>query len=573
MPLDGALIEDARRTFSRVTLAERVYSTIKGSQPARALPPWRPADAAGASGVRVFIRSSGAPLTEGVPGFYTIDGFYKVLLPNLPSATIQVASESWVLGKEAQIDPTSPQVLTLQRDVIALYTADYAKQWDGLMADLDIEPMRNLQQAVQDLYILASPQSPMRDLLAGITRQLTLTQPPPPPPGLAGAAQGAAQAATAAASQAAGSAAGRLQGILGAASGPPPEPPGKAIEDRYAALIAFVGKGPGAPIDNVLKLLNDLQLQLAKLTGAPAGGAAALAGGDDPAQLLQAEASRDPQPVARWLQAMAISGNQLRGGGALDQAKKAFGAPGGPASLCSKAVTGRYPFTPGSTNDIPLDDFARLFATGGLLDKFFNDNLQTFVDTSGPTWKAQPVAGVAPPVTPADLAQFQRASQIRDLFFAGGGNQPTVRFDITPMDTDAKQVTLDLDGLSVVVCARADPRHIGDMAGTEPHEQRAAGVRSAAVERPAGVAGHRPVGAVPPVRPGHAAAERCRRSLYAELHRRRSPRVVRAPRRFGAESVRARRAARTSSARRCDQYGLLRQAAGARRFRPCRSAA
>ncbi len=272
MPLDGALIEDARRTFSRVTLAQRVYGTIKGSPAARALPPWRPADAAGASGVRVFIRKSGAPLTDGVPGFYTIDGFHKVLLPDLPSATLQVANESWVLGRQAQIDPTSPQVLTLQRDVIALYSADYAKQWDALMADLDIEPMRNLQQAVQDLYILASPQSPMRDLLAGITRQLTLTQPPPAPPGVAGAVQGAAQAATAAATQAATSAAGRLQGLLGGANGPPPEPPGKAIEDRYAELIAFVGKGPGAPIDNVLKLLNDLQMQLAKLAGAPAGG-------------------------------------------------------------------------------------------------------------------------------------------------------------------------------------------------------------------------------------------------------------------------------------------------------------
>ncbi len=74
-----------RRTFSRVTLADRVYGTIRGSQAARALPPWRPADAAGASGVRVFVRRSGAPLTEGVPGFYTVDGFYKVLLPNLPA--------------------------------------------------------------------------------------------------------------------------------------------------------------------------------------------------------------------------------------------------------------------------------------------------------------------------------------------------------------------------------------------------------------------------------------------------------------------------------------------------------
>ena len=86
VPLDGTLIEDARRTFSRVTLADRVYSTIKGSQQARALPAWRPADAAGASGVRVFIRRSGAPLSEGVPGFFTIDGFHKVLLPSLPAA-------------------------------------------------------------------------------------------------------------------------------------------------------------------------------------------------------------------------------------------------------------------------------------------------------------------------------------------------------------------------------------------------------------------------------------------------------------------------------------------------------
>ena len=36
-------------------------------------------------------------------------------------------------ARQAQIDPASPQVLTLQRDVIALYTADYAKQWDALL--------------------------------------------------------------------------------------------------------------------------------------------------------------------------------------------------------------------------------------------------------------------------------------------------------------------------------------------------------------------------------------------------------------------------------------------------------
>ena len=208
------------------------------------------------------------------------------------------------------------------------------------------------------------------------------------------------------------------------------------------------------------------------------------------------------------------------------RSKKAFGAPGGPATLCSKAVAGRYPFNAGASNDIPLDDFARLFAPGGLLDKFFNDNLQSFVDTSGAAWKAQPVAGVTAPVSPGDLAQFQRASQIRDLFFAAGGNQPTVRFDITPLETDAKQVTLDLDGQAIVY-AHGPQRPVSV---TWPGQNRMNSVRLVfdppPTERGAGVPRDRTMGTVPPVRPGHAAAERGGGSLYARLPAGRPPCLV-----------------------------------------------
>jgi len=62
-------------------------------------------------------------------------------------------------------------------------------------------------------------------------------------------------------------------------------------------------------------------------------------------------------------------------------------------------------------------------------------------------------------VSPADLAQFQRAAVIRDLFFGVGGTAPTVRFDVTPLSLDegAKQVTLDLGG-TVVSYAHGPPR-------------------------------------------------------------------------------------------------------------------
>jgi type VI secretion system protein ImpL len=450
IPLDGALVEDARRTFSRVTLAERVYSRIRPIANAQNIPPWRPSDAVGASGARVFLRGSGKPLTEGIPGLYTVEGFHRSVLPALPQAAREVASESWVLGTASEIDPRSPQMQNLERDVVKLYTEEYGKAWDAMLADLNVVPLRNMGQAVQDLYVLSSPQSPMRDLLASIAKQLTLSVPPPAPAGVVAGALAGAQAAAGAAVV---SGAGRLQAAFGQPAGPPPELPGKVIDDRYKPLRDFVGTGPGAPIDTILKLLNDLQQQLNRMASTPPGGAAApaIATGDDPARLLQAEAARQPQPVARWLQSMALAGGTLRGGGAKALMAAAFAGAGGPASLCSQAVDGRYPFSRGAANDIPMDDFGRLFSAGGLLDAFFNTQLRPFVDMSGRNWRPQDVDGVPAPVSAGDVLQFQRAAIIRDLFFAAGGTAPAVRFDITPvsLDNGAKQVTLDFDGIVV----------------------------------------------------------------------------------------------------------------------------
>ena len=445
--LDGDLVATARTTFSRVPLAERVYSRIRPSAAAQSVPPWRPRDALGPAGVGVFVRLSGKSMDDGIPGFLTVDGFHKVLLPSLAGAAKSVASESWVLGKRAELDAQGPELRALERDVIALYEADYIRAWDAMLADLNVVPLRTLPQAAQDLYILASPQSPMRDLLASMARQVTLTVLP-------------AGAATAGGPAKAGAAppldenAERLKDLFGTApSGQPAAAPGHEVDEHFKALRDLVGNGPGAPIDLVLKSLNDLQQQLAKLAAAPVGATApAPAAADDPALALRAEAQRQPEPLARWLTSMASSGTALRGGNVKQQIVVAFNGSGGPAALCSLAVTGRYPFVPGSANDVPLDDFARLFAPGGLIDGFFNTQLRPYVNTSGKAWQLQPVDGVMPPITPADLAQFQRAATIRDLFFAGGATTPSVRFDITPvsLDAGAKQATLDFDGTAVV---------------------------------------------------------------------------------------------------------------------------
>ena len=176
--LDDSLVAKARTTFSRVSLASRAYSRIKPSAAAQSLPPWRPSEALGRAGGSVFTRASGKKLSDGIPGFLTVDGFHKVLLPALSTATREVASESWVLGQKVPGNLDLAQQSEVANDVVKQYLEDYAKAWDGLLQDLEIAPLRSLNQASQDLYILASKQSPLKELLTAIARQLTLSEPP-----------------------------------------------------------------------------------------------------------------------------------------------------------------------------------------------------------------------------------------------------------------------------------------------------------------------------------------------------------------------------------------------------------
>jgi type VI secretion system protein ImpL len=445
MQLDGELVAVARGRIATVPLAQRVYSRIRPSAAAQRVAEWRPSDALGPAGVPLFVRASGKPLTDGIPGFFTVDGFHKVLLPSLAGATKSVVSESWVLGDRIAFDPNGPQMSALERDVVALYEADYAPTWDLMLADLNAVQLRSLSQAAQDLYILASPESPMRSLLASISRQLTLSVPPGGVP------------KTAEPDPSANSTQLRLQALLGAsqsASQAAPLLPGHEIDERYKALRDLVGQGRGAPIDLLLREVGDAQQQIAKLaaTLVSTGGAASTSGGVDPLLALKADAARLPQPVGRWLTELATSAIALRSGDPRLQLATIFNASGGPAELCPAVVNGHYPFAPAATEDVPIADFARLFAPGGALDGFVNTLLRRYVDTSGKVWRSISADAATAPVSAADLAQFQRAATIRDAFFADGGTRPRVRLDITPVSADAatKQATLELDGTTIV---------------------------------------------------------------------------------------------------------------------------
>jgi len=445
--LDGALVAQARANFGAVSLAQRAYSRVRPSVAAQRMAPWRPSDALGAAGIGLFVRASGKPLSEGVPGFFTADGFHKVLLPALDSAARGVVAESWVLGRKIEFDPNGPQMHALQHAMIALYETDYARIWDTMLADLNVVQLRSVPRAAQDLYILASPESPMRALLVSVARQLRLSAADAP--------------ATQVADTAADTTASRLQAVLGKTQTTDTAAalPGAEIDARYQPLLSLVGDGPGAPIDLVLRSLSDLQQEMAKMAAAAVGAAPPVPpAASDPALLLAADAAKQPQPVGRWLASIANSGVALRGGTPRSQIATIYNGPGGPAAACAAAVA-RFPFAR-TAADLSLDDFSRLFAPGGLFDGFVNTVLRPYIDMTGPAWHPQAAEGVAAPISPTELVLFQHAAAIRDAFFAGG-TVPAIRLDVaaTALDKTSRTATLDVGG-SDVVASRNPPQPV-----------------------------------------------------------------------------------------------------------------
>ena len=257
--LDGALVERARATFSQVTPGARVYARIR--QSAVPVAPWRPRDALGPLGAPLFTRTSGKKLDDGVPGLLTAAGYRTALLPALNPAIRAVAAESWVWGARTGLADDPAALAAVETEVVRRYTADYIRTWDAMLADLQFVKLASAGQASQDLFALQSPISPLRNLLSAVAQQV------------GGAGAGVAQ--------------------------------------HYRPLLDLVGDGPGAPVEQALRSLTDVQQMLAKINIAPIGVAPLMPPGDPPST-LRADAQRWPAPLNRWMRGMADDAAALR---------------------------------------------------------------------------------------------------------------------------------------------------------------------------------------------------------------------------------------------------------------------
>jgi type VI secretion system protein ImpL len=160
-------------------------------------------------------------------------------------------------------------------------------------------------------------------------------------------------------------------------------------------------------------------------------------------------ASSLPRPVDGWMQGLSQGVRQVAVGSARRGVAQAWN--GEVRQACREIVEGRYPFQPESERAVPLEDFARVFGRGGLIESFYREHMKDMVDTSGPTWRwksGRPRQLGLPRSMPE---QFRRASAIQRAFLGSGGSGASVSFSLKPLalDPQAEQVRLVVDGEDV----------------------------------------------------------------------------------------------------------------------------
>jgi type VI secretion system protein ImpL len=440
-PRNDALVNEARRGLASMPVADRVYARLKNELSADAsIPPFRISEAAGPNAAQVLTRASGQPLTAGIEGLFTRDGYLKLFRGKAEKLAAELSKEeSWVLG-DSGARAQKVDAAKVFADVRERYAQDYEKQWQTLLSDIRVARSSGLAQTIEQAKILSAPDSPLKRLLVAAAKELTLAS-----------AEDAAKAEAGKAAKGAGEQAlstlryGNLFAGAGAGAKLSASRPEDAVDVRFAPLrnlVAQQGQAGAAPIDGVMQSMSEFYTQLRAAEESLSRGQVSTALSASGSK-MRADADRYPEPVRTVLRDLAQTSTGQAAGAAQENIKRAVS---GSASFCAKSIAGKYPFAK-ATGDVLLDDFNKVFSPGGQLDAFFAGNLAQFVDTqTGRDWRVRPgMEGSAP--SSATIRQYQRAAVIRDSFFKPGAAQAQVSVDVRLISVSgASEVTFEHDG-------------------------------------------------------------------------------------------------------------------------------
>ncbi|WEX10854.1 type VI secretion system membrane subunit TssM [Chelativorans sp. AA-79] len=474
--LNGPLVEQAQRSLARMNMADWAYALIRSAAYSAPIEDFSFAARAGPDAGLVFETVDGSDLNGViVPGLYTYAGFNDFFLTQMAAIADKLSGEQWVMGEVGEQMAVEDQFKTLGIALLDRYGRDFVSAWEAALENIKLKPLSADKPQYVSLSAAASPGSPIRQLFEEVSRETALTreQEGEEPPVVAEEAQAVAgEAGRMLAQRTADRTTGlarigidlalrKSQTRVGVNGSPATQVPGANIEAQFRPYqMLFEGEAGQRPIDALIQNFYEVYQSLVLAATNPSQAERANANLQLQVVTLRASASRLPRPLARMVGGAVEDFEGDAADTSLAQLNQMLNAT--VSRPCEQVVANRYPFSRKSERDVPMADFARLFAPNGIIDRFFAQNLAPLTDMGGEDWAWKQDTRLGRELSAATLREFQRAAEIRDAFFPQGGGMPAVNLSITPFSLhgQADMALLEINGQVI------QSRQVGNLPGS-----------------------------------------------------------------------------------------------------------
>ncbi|MGI3067808.1 type VI secretion system membrane subunit TssM [Vibrio alginolyticus] len=435
-----AAVTSAREVLTQMSLPERAYQRMKIQFSKSHVPSFRLTDVLGPKGLEQFERASGKPLSQGISGFYTYNGFHSIFQIQINRTVKSLMEENWVYGddlKAHEIDQDSAI-----QGVQSRYYQDYVNEWKTLIEDIQLKQAPSLELATEQARVLSGVERPIESLLRAIQKEVALSK-----VSLSENQKATSEVAGKVAKVKFSNTADRLDMYLPEENGFNVALPGKEVESHFSEILRLGEQD----FDDIQQAMVNLRSYLSDLSSSGNNQKIAYK------SILDGTVTQDvaasfarakellPRPFNQWLGELSQESVKFAESGSKDHLNQLWVTQ--VVRPYQRTIAGRYPFEPNASREVRLKDFKRFFGYGGTLDAFFQEYLEPFVDTSKSRWRLEKEIGVRPET----LMVFQRAQRIRQSFFESD-NSLRVEFGMKPvyLDQHITRFVLELGGQDLV---------------------------------------------------------------------------------------------------------------------------
>lgn len=445
---DQVLVTRVQQQIATLSLAQQAYSSILSESAATA--PFTLTDVVPVEQAeQVFRTTDGRALdTLTVPGLFTFTGYWGVFQDAVANSASRLEDERWVLGEAGTRANYEGQLVGLNRDLHALYTADFTRHWTAMLDRIEIVPLSSGAPQYAGLSIAASANaSPILKLAEAIDAETRLSR-------FLDAVDGAELSAEAIAS-------GDVGGQLGAVGFSEVERRSGAIQRIFLNLVRDRAKFQeravaSASAPSLRRQLEQIERDFTRwhslLSGdgqRPVdillGGLAALAenrqlaartpsaldqrGLQDALNAMSQGIPFYPETVIGFVNDIESEFLTISANATMDELSRALNED--VTLFCRQYIAPNYPFSDRGSRHVSTAVFGEFFGYGGRMESFYSDRLRDLTQRgSSGGIEARDGSALGARLSASMLSQFARAERIRQAFFEPSSAQPSVGFSI-----------------------------------------------------------------------------------------------------------------------------------------------